>query len=602
MADEQQELRSVNWNEVFAFTHIFKSFRMAIHPSKIMLALAAIVVICVGGRVMDLLWGGGSEYVMRDEITTFATGRAGELSDSKTQWKRSRPAAVAELMAGAANEAQFLNAYTRKLPAGRLATAFAEQLAAANAELERVKPFELRSAEQFRAEANEDWKGVLDKAGGEFGRETDRIGSLLSRSRDQVSKVVDEMTGEEARADKRKLREDYVKARQALAERKREFAEAETAIRGSGIFDSLSDYEGSCLGNAVSAVWRGDISGGLDVYATGSAPAAAVSARPMGFLFWMLMAVQGIGWLFSEHWVYAVVFLVLSLGSWALFGGAVHRIAALHAAREEKISAAQALRFSVGKFISFFTAPLIPLAIVLALGLLMALGGFLFGNFGGGIILGLLLLVAILMGLLIAFLLIGLGGGAALMYPTVAVEGSDSFDAFSRSFSYVFARPWRSMLYGLVALFYGAICYLFVRLFVFLALAATHYFVNWGVFTGGSGLSPAATRLDVLWSAPTFHNLHGAWNWAAMTGAEKVAAVLVGVWVYLIAAGVVAFALSYLASSTTVIYYLLRRKVDATDLDDVYVEESPAEQPLEGPGAGLGAEAPAPAEQTGEST
>ena len=38
----------------------------------------------------------------------------------------------------------------------------------------------------------------------------------------------------------------------------------------------------------------------------------------------------------------------------------------------------------------------------------------------------------------------GTVGGFGLMYPTVAVEGSDSFDAISRSFSYVFARPWRS--------------------------------------------------------------------------------------------------------------------------------------------------------------
>ena len=38
-------------------------------------------------------------------------------------------------------------------------------------------------------------------------------------------------------------------------------------------------------------------------------------------------------------------------------------------------------------------------------------------------------------------ILLGLTGGFNLMYPTIAVEGSDSFDAISRSFSYVYARP-----------------------------------------------------------------------------------------------------------------------------------------------------------------
>ena len=71
----------------------------------------------------------------------------------------------------------------------------------------------------------------------------------------------------------------------------------------------------------------------------------------------------------------------------------------------------------------------------------------------------------------------GTVGGFNLMYPTVAVEGSDSFDAISRSFSYVFARPWRMLWYTVVAVVYGALCYLFVRYFIYVMLAVTHFFV-----------------------------------------------------------------------------------------------------------------------------
>ena len=144
----------------------------------------------------------------------------------------------------------------------------------------------------------------------------------------------------------------------------------------------------------------------------------------------------------------------------------------------------QALRFSSGKFLSFFAAPLIPLIIILVLGLFLFFGGLLLGNLGGWLawIMGILFPIALVLGLLIAFLAIGLGGGCGLMYPTIAVEGSDAFDAISRSFSYVFARPWRTVAYGVIALVYGTICYLFVRLFAFIALAGTHWFVKGGIF------------------------------------------------------------------------------------------------------------------------
>jgi len=44
-----------------------------------------------------------------------------------------------------------------------------------------------------------------------------------------------------------------------------------------------------------------------------------------------------------------------------------------------------------------------------------------------------------------------------------------------------------------------------------------------------------------------------------------------------------AFLISYFVSASTEIYYLLRRHVDATDLDDVFVEEAEEEDllPLE---------------------
>jgi len=208
----------------------------------------------------------------------------------------------------------------------------------------------------------------------------------------------------------------------------------------------------------------------------------------------------------------------------------------------------------------------------------LTLGGLVFSiPWVGEILMGLLFFLALAVGLIIAFLTVGLVAGAPLMYPTIAVEGSDSFDAINRSFSYVCLRPWRAAFYGLVALVYGVITYVFVRLFVYIAMAATHMFVNWGVWDGGDSLGPGADKLDVMWQTPTFDSLTPAANWVAMSGLASFGAWCLNMWVFLLAATVLAYLLSYAACSTTCIYCLLRRKEDATDLDDVYIEEEAEE-------------------------
>src|SRR5206468_8815700 len=120
---------------------------------------------------------------------------------------------------------------------------------------------------------------------------------------------------------------------------------------------------------------------------------------------------------------------------------------------------------------------------VLAIGLIVALGGAL-GNipFFGPIIVGGLFFLALAAGFVMSLVLLGLVGGLNLMYPTIAVESSDSFDAISRSFSYLYARPWRLAFYTVVSVVYGALTYLFVRLFIYLMLMLTHKFVGYGIF------------------------------------------------------------------------------------------------------------------------
>src|SRR4051812_1537633 len=86
MADDAR-LSGINWRQTFPFTNLFRSFRIAIHPSKLALGLVALLSLYIGGRLLDRLWparylavpGQPSEVVMYQEagsrIREFRTQR-----------------------------------------------------------------------------------------------------------------------------------------------------------------------------------------------------------------------------------------------------------------------------------------------------------------------------------------------------------------------------------------------------------------------------------------------------------------------------------------------------------------------------------------------
>ncbi|MCF7957879.1 MAG: hypothetical protein K9M57_05455 [Phycisphaerae bacterium] len=293
----------------------------------------------------------------------------------------------------------------------------------------------------------------------------------------------------------------------------------------------------------------------------------------------------GICWLFRFNFLYAMLLTLIGGAVWSIVGGAICRMTALQVARDERIGPMAALRFSMGKFASFFTAPLIPCMIIVAIALATWVVSLLAAiPYVGEIIAPALILMALLGGFIIALVTIGLIGGYNLMYPTIAVEGSDNFDAISRSFSYLFAQPWRMGFYSLIAFIYGAICYLFVRLFVFLMLTAVHTTVGSAVNIDASANISILGKLDAIWPAPEFFNLQPAINWWGLNYTETFAAGIVWIWIALTVAMILAFVVSFFFSINTTIYFLLRQRVDATELEDVFVEqdfeELTEEQPL----------------------
>jgi hypothetical protein len=614
MAEEQNVVKRIVWSEVFSFPHIFKSFKMAIHPSKLLLGVLFVVLLMVGGNVLDVIWQAGGGAVPERAIVEHVPSSPARYDQQMEQWRDedARLQQAAKLLAAARTNRHNLSAYMQ-LAVGRspqLREVFADRLKTYNDKNESGQTGDRKSpAEIFKTakDNNDDAGDLISEAQDVFDEELEKIDELLDDIDEAAEKKISnaEMADDEKDRAYENLERALEDTRYAITQRRIQFNKAIRDIEGYGIFESFIDYQMDCFSNGVMAVRYLNFTGGMARYCgmvqgrdmapatldpnTGlPAPeAAAMTDDTPGLIYYVLMSLEGVRWLIIEHWVFAVIFLLWFLVLWALLGGAMYRIAALHFAREEKISIMQSLRFGRQKFFSFFTAPLVPMLVIVVAGLFVSGVAWVLSVIPivGPILLAVLFGGAILVGVGIAFMLIGFAAGWPLMYPTIAVEGSDSFDAISRSFSYVMTRPFRAILYGAVASVYGMITYLFVRLFAFLALSATHRFVQLGfweeLFTHGDAMGSQADYLDVLWHRPTFWDL-GTFNWHfAGDGFDTIVGAILSIWVVLVVAAVMAYALTYFASASTCIYYILRRRVDATDLDDVYVEEEEEELPSE---------------------
>jgi hypothetical protein len=252
---------------------------------------------------------------------------------------------------------------------------------------------------------------------------------------------------------------------------------------------------------------------------------------------------------------------------WALFGGAITRIAAVQFARDEKISLKESLQFAASKFLSYGGAPAIPLGFIAFFALLCIVGGFISRIPGvGPIFAGVLWVLPLVAGFVMAIILVGWAFGWPLMYSTISVEGSDSFDALSRSFAYIFQRPWHYLFYTIVAVVFGSLCSFFVVLFADLLVYMTQWAVAWGC--GDPLLS------QLFYYAPDASGWGSGAEQAVdePTGLTQFGAVCTGIWLYLLFFLLVGFVYSYFWSASTIIYYLLRRDVDNTEMQEVFLE------------------------------
>jgi hypothetical protein len=286
---------------------------------------------------------------------------------------------------------------------------------------------------------------------------------------------------------------------------------------------------------------------------------------PAGFLFLLLCGV----------WELLV---------WGLIGGAITRIAALKFTRDEAPGLLAALKHSFSKWPSYSLPPLVALAgaslfaiQLVVLGLFMRVEVLAF-------LAALVWPFALLLGLMIAVLLIGALIGWPLMWATVSVEGTDAFDALSRSYAYVYHRPWRLLWYAMFALFLAVVSMFVVKLFASSAISLANWSIDWGLddTTMHRVVSPEAPpntapklNLSVGDNASVDIATPDASSDASDLGRTLSATKsIIDFWKAIVALLVAGYQAGFLWVAAVGIYLLLRRDIDGVQTSEVFVDQA----------------------------
>lgn len=282
------------------------------------------------------------------------------------------------------------------------------------------------------------------------------------------------------------------------------------------------------------------------------APAVTV-LEPATALFGSKQDVRSIAW--------NVTLLLWSLIVWSIIGGALARMTAMQFAKRERISIREAVRFSGRQALSYLVAPGLPLAgvgVLIVVNIVLALIGSV--PVAGGPVLGALWGLVLLTSFLMTMLLVGIVAGWPLMIAAISTEDSDGFDGLSRSYAFLLDRPWYTLLLAGVGLAGGLMGWFVLNVLMELTVHLASFSVSSG-YVGESEL-----RLPLSGTAAF-----------QATGAASTAEYLISGWMTLFSGLLAGFGPSFFFCAFTVIYFLVRKSDDGTELGQVavFLESTP---------------------------
>jgi hypothetical protein len=326
----------------------------------------------------------------------------------------------------------------------------------------------------------------------------------------------------------------------------------------------------------------------------------------------------------ANFWVrlYLFFLIVWMLLMWAFFGGIITRMAIVQIAGKEGGGLRDAVRFVKARYLSYVFSPIVPILLIFA----VVIGCIVFGLFhliplfGDILVDGVFWWIPLGAGFIMTLLVVGLVG-YPLMYTTLSAEGSDTFDALSRSYNYVYESPWHYLWYAFLAIVYGAVVVFFVVFWSSLMV----YLGKWGVsqtpFTQSANRAPeylfiytptsfgwrelmlkgspvevtsdpGAVSPDAEGNRKLVNQTDGyyythpdsasqymkEYSWYNYAGAG-----MVSFWMTLLFMLMLGFSYSYFWTAASMIYLLMRKKVDEVEVDEIYTEEEEIEEPVAPP-------------------
>lgn len=251
---------------------------------------------------------------------------------------------------------------------------------------------------------------------------------------------------------------------------------------------------------------------------------------------------------------------------WGFFGAMITRIAVIRIGRGEKIGLKEAMADVRKKYISYVMSPVFVLVSCFVLSLPVVLISLLL-NFDIGVLLASVLwIVAIVASVGVAVLLTGFFFGWPLMWPTIsAEEDGDVYEATSRTFAYTFQAPIQYLFYVSISLAIWVPSVMLVQNFTSLAEQVVFSGMNVAADEGQLIQDYLTGKVSLDGQSQIFimgANIISGLHWFAHLMAD-------------------AFCVGFFFASFSGIYLLLRRFVDHTPLDEVFVIDDRTKYGLE---------------------
>lgn len=273
----------------------------------------------------------------------------------------------------------------------------------------------------------------------------------------------------------------------------------------------------------------------------------------------LLIAMPRLLW--KNHTIFTIVYGILAIIVFAIGGGAIARMAAVQIGCQERLGIREALDFSLRRLGAMVMAQALPLLILLFVcGAIMVIGVLMAApvlDVVGGLIYGL----ALLLGFLVAFLIIGFIAGHPMLVPAAAVENCSGADAMQRAYAYTVTRPLHLLAYWALAIIGFTLGFILVSAVALLMLNGTASL--FGTLHNNPAMTMAGGHalLDFERASPAlpFAQWHHRW-----------AGGLIGFWETVVICLVAAYVVSYYFSAATIGYLLMRRAADGQDIEEAW--------------------------------